>query len=199
MADQSLAGGASTSPSAAAHRRETWSLGGDPAPSSAATLPASRAGVPAAHVSATAAARARSVRERRPGRPVGKREPLPGLGALGPGVPTVVPGLRLRQPPRPSARLSERAPRSAPHASSARVDMISSGTAAIVVSVMSHRLDALSRNSGDTSPGSGLSWVILLGPAIVSFLSVVSWSDRHPGTGDGLLLPPPIHHDFRRD
>ena len=46
--------------------------------------------------------------------------------------------------------------------------MISSGTAAIVVSVMSHRLDALSRNSSNTSPGSGLSWVILLGPAIVS-------------------------------
>ena len=61
--DQSLAGGASTSPSTAAHRREARSLGGDPAPSSAATLPALRAGVPAAHVSATAAARARSVRE----------------------------------------------------------------------------------------------------------------------------------------
>ena len=96
MADQSLAGGAPASPPAAAHRREARSLGGDPAPSSAATLPASRAEVPAAHVSATAAARARSVRERRPGRPVGKREPLPGLGALGPGVPTVVSSLRLR-------------------------------------------------------------------------------------------------------
>ena len=46
--------------------------------------------------------------------------------------------------------------------------MISSGTAAIVVSVMSHRLDALSRNPGNTSPGSGLSWVILLGLTIVS-------------------------------
>ena len=61
--DQSLAGGASTSPSTAAHRREARSLGGDPAPSLAATLPASRAGVPVTHVSATAAARARSVRE----------------------------------------------------------------------------------------------------------------------------------------
>ena len=36
--DQSLAGGASTSPSTAAHRRETWSLGGDPAPNLAATF-----------------------------------------------------------------------------------------------------------------------------------------------------------------
>ena len=96
MADQSLAGGASTSPSTAAHRRETWSLGGGPAPNLAATLSTLRVEVPAAHVSATAAARARSVRERRPGRPVGKREPPPGLGALGPGVPTVAPGLRLR-------------------------------------------------------------------------------------------------------
>ena len=96
MADQSLAGGASTSPSITAHRRETWSLGSDPAPNSAATLPALRAGVPAAHVSATAAARARSVRERRPGRPVGKYEPLPGFGILRPGVPTVVSSLRLR-------------------------------------------------------------------------------------------------------
>ena len=59
MADQSLAGGAPTSPPAAAHGRETRSLGGDPAPSSAATFSTSRAGVPAAHVSATAAARAR--------------------------------------------------------------------------------------------------------------------------------------------
>ena len=31
------------------------------------------------------------------------------------------------------------------------------------------------------------------------FLSVVSWSDRHSRIGDGLLLPPPIHHNFRRD
>ena len=46
--------------------------------------------------------------------------------------------------------------------------MISSGTAAIVVSVMSHRLDALSRNSSNTSLSSGLSWVILLGLTIVS-------------------------------
>ena len=63
MADQSLARNASTSPSITAHRRETWSLGGAPAPNLAATLPALRVEVPAAHVSATAAARARSVRE----------------------------------------------------------------------------------------------------------------------------------------
>ena len=63
MADQSLARNASTSPSTAAHRRETWSLGGDPAPSLAATLPTLRVEVPVTHVSATAAARARSVRE----------------------------------------------------------------------------------------------------------------------------------------
>ena len=46
--------------------------------------------------------------------------------------------------------------------------MISLSTAAIVVFIMSHRLDALSRNSSNTSLSSGLSWVILLGPAIVS-------------------------------
>ena len=63
MADQSLARNASTSPSITAHRRETWSLESDSTPNSAATFPALRAGVPAAHVSATAAARARSVRE----------------------------------------------------------------------------------------------------------------------------------------
>ena len=96
MADQSLAGGAPTSPSTAAHRRETWSLGGDPAPNLAATLPALRAGVPAAHVSATAAARARSACAWRSSRSVGKREPLLSFGALGPGVPTVVSSLRLR-------------------------------------------------------------------------------------------------------
>ena len=63
MADQSLARNASTSPSITAHRRETWSLGGDPAPSLAATLPALRVEVPVTYISATAAARARSVRE----------------------------------------------------------------------------------------------------------------------------------------
>ena len=63
MADQSLARGASTSPSTAAHRRETWSFESDPAPNLAATLPALRVEVPVTYISATAAARARSVRE----------------------------------------------------------------------------------------------------------------------------------------
>ena len=63
MADQSLARNASTSPSITAHRRETWSFESDSTPNLAATLPALRVEVPAAHVSATAAARARSVRE----------------------------------------------------------------------------------------------------------------------------------------
>ena len=96
MADQSLARNASTSPSITAHRRETWSFESDSTPNLAATLSTLRVEVPVTYISATAAARARSVRERRSSRPVGKYDPLPGFGILRSSVPTVVSSLRLR-------------------------------------------------------------------------------------------------------
>ena len=55
------------------------------------------------------------------------------------------------------------------------------------------------RKSGQHVPWLGVVMGYPIGAGHRPFLSVVSWLDRHPGTGDGLLLPPPIHHNFRRD
>ena len=55
------------------------------------------------------------------------------------------------------------------------------------------------RKSGQHVPWLGVVMGYPIGADHRLFLSVVSWLDRHPGIGDGLLLPPPIHHNFRRD
>lgn len=61
----------------------------------------------------------------------------------------------MHKPLRLLTRASVWAPYSAPHASSACMDMISLRTAAMVVFIMSHRLEALSKKPMRTSLSSG--------------------------------------------
>ena len=96
MPDQSFARNASTSPSITAHRRETWSLDRESTPNFAATFSTLRVDAPATYISATAAASARSVRDQRSKRSVGKYEPLRSFGTMSGSVPTVVSRSRLR-------------------------------------------------------------------------------------------------------